>query len=641
MSLLQPDNIKRRYADLVELGLSRLPALAPLHTDHNAHDPGITLMELLAAVAEAQLYAVGRIRRDERDAFAALMGVRPHGTRPASGLLWPDRSRPDAPANTYRTSFVIDGDTSVRLRDSPQPAFHPVRPLLWAPCKLRQLTLRTARGAIQQFLALNERGVGFMPFGESAGHGDKFVLSFEAASPQGLLPPTLAMPESTCWAIGVRVADSVDEARSTVAKGSPLSAVLIADQRRLDVPIVEDTSSGMLRTGYLLLDLSAVKFSPASFAIEFRAPRGLDRAPRVLQVQPNVVPITQRREIRDELLMLTGEPGFSHRLEHPGLCFEPGSEAVRIISREAAETAIWQRCDDLSTQGPSDRAFELDIPSERVRFGNGVNGIRAQAKPAMLLNYAVSDGEQGNVARNRAWIVSGIDGVFGSNLDPVTGGEGSNDRQQMRGEARRRFADDRALVSAVDIQDAAAHLRLLGVARSWVAPADAELKHTGTVRLVAMCVRPDGNEPSEPPETRRWLSAVRRALAPRLPLGTRLHVTAPRYRDFLIRAEVVAEWGRDPVSVEREVRSALVSRLLLVPRHNTDMVRAPGVGLTVRDVTAWILKVPGVNDVKSLVLTVGRQPVDEVKVPADGLPRLDIGASVIEVGRPTSGGALP
>src|SRR5437763_7591257 len=101
MKPLAPNLFERRFQDLVEIGHARLPALAPEWTDHNAHDPGITLMELLAWVAEAQLYSLGHMRRDERVAYAALLGVAPGGTQGARGLIWPDRSDPSSPVTTY------------------------------------------------------------------------------------------------------------------------------------------------------------------------------------------------------------------------------------------------------------------------------------------------------------------------------------------------------------------------------------------------------------------------------------------------------------------------------------------------------------------------------------------------------------
>ena len=103
MTVLAPDLFSdRRYDDLVQIGLSRLPGIAPDWTDYNAHDPGITLMELLAAGAEAQLYSLARMRRDERVAYASMMGIEPSGTAAARGLIWPDSSDPNAPAANYR-----------------------------------------------------------------------------------------------------------------------------------------------------------------------------------------------------------------------------------------------------------------------------------------------------------------------------------------------------------------------------------------------------------------------------------------------------------------------------------------------------------------------------------------------------------
>ena len=45
------DNID--FGELVEFGRSMIPTYAPEWTDHNYHDPGIMLIELLAFVADA------------------------------------------------------------------------------------------------------------------------------------------------------------------------------------------------------------------------------------------------------------------------------------------------------------------------------------------------------------------------------------------------------------------------------------------------------------------------------------------------------------------------------------------------------------------------------------------------------------
>jgi hypothetical protein len=87
------------FARLAEAGRALIPSVEPGWTDHNHHDPGITLLELLAWTAEAQIYGLGRLRRDERLAYAALMGVHARAGRSRPGV-WSGRptfSRTGAP----------------------------------------------------------------------------------------------------------------------------------------------------------------------------------------------------------------------------------------------------------------------------------------------------------------------------------------------------------------------------------------------------------------------------------------------------------------------------------------------------------------------------------------------------------------
>jgi hypothetical protein len=65
------------WEELVEDGRERIPSTAPGWTDHNAHDPGITLLELLASAAEQLSYRIDRVPPAHRAAFLALLGVRP------------------------------------------------------------------------------------------------------------------------------------------------------------------------------------------------------------------------------------------------------------------------------------------------------------------------------------------------------------------------------------------------------------------------------------------------------------------------------------------------------------------------------------------------------------------------------------
>ena len=46
----------QRFEDILHEAVGRLPWLCPQWTDHNAHDPGITILELMAWYKEMQQY---------------------------------------------------------------------------------------------------------------------------------------------------------------------------------------------------------------------------------------------------------------------------------------------------------------------------------------------------------------------------------------------------------------------------------------------------------------------------------------------------------------------------------------------------------------------------------------------------------
>lgn len=87
MVLPLPNLDDRRWIDLVEEGRALIPFYAPQWTDHNIHDPGITILELFAAIAEMDIYQLNRIPRDRKLKFLALIGVQPLPPQPARTIV--------------------------------------------------------------------------------------------------------------------------------------------------------------------------------------------------------------------------------------------------------------------------------------------------------------------------------------------------------------------------------------------------------------------------------------------------------------------------------------------------------------------------------------------------------------------------
>jgi predicted phage baseplate assembly protein len=643
MSPLAPNLFERRFQDLMEIGRAKLPSLAPEWTDYNAHDPGITLMELLAWTAEAQLYSLSRLRRDERVAYAAMLGLSAVGTQGATGLIWPDRLDPDSPANTFSKTVVIGEETVINVVNSETPTFRPTHKLLWAPGRIERLETRGPRGRKTDHTAVNRRGdLPFLPFGERTGRRSVLAITFQCRDDAGLFGRNRKNTEGALWSIGVMAAppavETADQVTSSEGMHAHLSVTLVTDDQRFPVRIASDSTRGFLSTGVLLLDLDAVTVSPKNFTIELRSTSGFPRPPRVLRIDPNVVPILQGQTISRELQVATGTPDWSFQLGVPGLRFAGEEEPVGVEIAEPAGMTAWTRCDRLADRGPDENVYELDLKTARVTFGNGVNGRIPPTESQVFVTYSVSDGEAGRVARNRKWKVGGFAGTFGVNPDPTTGGTGASGWIEQRREARRRSRDDHALVSTNDIVSAAKALPLLEVARAWIPAPEDRAPRTGVVTLIVMRSRPEGKEPEQPPETPRWLEGIRSQLASRIPLGTRLVVKAPRYIEFSIHAVLESETGRDPSAVKSAVENSLQQRLMLVDSAAGVSTRQPGIPVTRRDVAAWLRTIDGVKRVVQLQLRgADNKNRDTIVVPQSGLPRWNSSQSTIEVDRPQPG----
>ncbi|MFH7319197.1 putative baseplate assembly protein [Desulfurivibrio sp. D14AmB] len=97
---IQPPRLDdRRYEDLVEELLARVPAHTPEWVPQPAGDPGRTLLELFAWLADTVLYRANLIPERQRLAFLQLLGMPLRPARAAHGLiaLSLDEERPVSP----------------------------------------------------------------------------------------------------------------------------------------------------------------------------------------------------------------------------------------------------------------------------------------------------------------------------------------------------------------------------------------------------------------------------------------------------------------------------------------------------------------------------------------------------------------
>jgi predicted phage baseplate assembly protein len=203
----------RRWADLVDEGRSLIPVYAPSWTDHNAHDPGITLLELLAWIAESDIYRVDRIPDSHIRAFLALIGLSerpPVAARAAvSFALKKGSANPvTVPART--------------LLDSPAGPFQVCADLSVLPATLAAVKV-TIGGTSRDVTADWQRGKPIALFGSDPRPGDSFCLGFDAALPGGsMLGLHIALDGARAGAAErQRMLDEITSIRSACAQLSP------------------------------------------------------------------------------------------------------------------------------------------------------------------------------------------------------------------------------------------------------------------------------------------------------------------------------------------------------------------------------------------------------------------------------------
>lgn len=198
MLVTLPNLDDRRWAELVDEARALIPFYAPEWTDHNVHDPGITLVELFAWLAEAQIYQVNRVPERHRRKFLSLVGIAPAPPEPARAVvafaLSPGSPPIVLPATTELETGIVEA-VPIRFR-LPEAA-------------------RIASGAI---VALFREGADgwhdltsdlkrhepLAPLGNDPRPGDSFSIAFSEPFPVGIPVTLFASVQGESWGHGER-----------------------------------------------------------------------------------------------------------------------------------------------------------------------------------------------------------------------------------------------------------------------------------------------------------------------------------------------------------------------------------------------------------------------------------------------------
>jgi predicted phage baseplate assembly protein len=282
----------------------------------------------------------------------------------------------------------------------------------------------------------------------------------------------------------------------------------------------------------------------------------------------------------------------------------------------------------------------IDPEKGTLLFGNGINGRVLPAGAAIEASYSISAGRRGNIPAGAAWRVQGIARTFGTNVAAMQGGLDATRPVDLQISARKRWRSMRPIVSASDLQSAALELAGLDVSRAWELPLPEQsgVREAGHRRLVVIGSHADAGADARAFEPPAWLDLIRRKLTPRLALGQRLEVLAPRYTPFRVRVSLVAHQGLDLPEVAQRALEVLRSRFAVVPDEDREGWPL-GRSVTASAIAGWLRRVEGVAGVTSVVLIVDGKDLGsgEIVLTRVGLPLFQPDIADIRVTSATRG----
>lgn len=582
---LQPPRLDDRdFQSLFQEARNRIPRYLPEWTDWNDSDPGITLLQLQAWLAETILFRLNQLPDLNYVKFLQLLGVEQRPAQPArASLTFVLKDKVDAPDVLIERRTIV----GVSARDLEEPlSFETDRTLRAISAKLAVLATvpnvaAPASGATASQLpvlvseANNFSGRTFAPFGDPVAQNAALLFGFQSNLPFSREEIGLhfflaeegktllaAAPEATCqgqaqgpsllrweWWDGAKWAGldvTGDETLNLTRSGQvflrvPGQAPAVSYAQLGLPPFQEDDESYY----WLRVVAGAIAY---------------DKAPRIDRVLTNTVTATAARTVFDEVAGSSdGKPGQVMALRHRPLLAEP---ALLLEVDEGSGPQPWREVSDFYGARPDDAVYVLNRATGQITFGDGRRGRIPVAGQSNVIarEYRYGGGRAGNVgAETITDLASPIPEVdFVTNYRPAEGGadEETLEETMLRGPRAALKTRDRA-VTLEDFALLAAETpgALVARAHAFVAQPVAQTGGAGG-RIINVVVLPS-SQAAKPVPSEITLDLVCRYLDQRRLITTQVCVQGPAYHDIDVSLEVKA---RDNADL-KAVKNAIAARL--------------------------------------------------------------------------------
>src|SRR6266498_1295430 len=560
-------NFDSRLAEVRPRIARYTPEWTPVWTDVNDNDPGITMVQVFAWLAEILTYRMSKVPELNYIKFLQLLGIELSAAEPANAeVTFPVKSSFTEP------SIIVPAATQITAQapgGGPPIVFETDRSLIALKAPLASLLVFDGFNFTSVTQENENAQQGFQPFGPAVNEDNALLLGFEATGAFPSLELNLAI-----WTLP-------DISKSALFKcGLPDAPSFASAKLRLEfwngsewlrLSLLKDGTLALTRTGHVFLQTPATGMQPAVFPPE---PKSLfwirvrveqsqyERPPKLLAIRTNTVSVLQAETAQFEVLGgSNGRRDQVFRLANVPVL--KGSLQLEIDQGNGPEP--WTEVTDFFGSSPADLQYVLDRTSGEIRFGDGLNGAIPVANAAnpdgniVAREYRFGGGKKGNVpAKAIKTLTSSIDGIDDNrvgNQFPANSGRDEETLDEAKKRAPRTIKSRCRAVSVDDFEYLAMQASTIKRAKALPLfhPDFPGIKVPGVMTVIVV---PDGDDPAPTP-SEGTLRTVCAYLDQRRLLTTELYVIKPSYQQVEIEAEVVADDNADLASVKKGVEQTI------------------------------------------------------------------------------------
>jgi predicted phage baseplate assembly protein len=588
------------------------PEWTPVWTDVNNNDPGITMVQVFAWLAEILTYRMSKTPELNYIKFLQLLGIELNPAEPAQAeVTFPMK------ASFSGFSLIVPSHTQVTAESSdggPPVTFETERALI---------ALKPPFAAVLIFDGFTYTSVtkenleatqGFQPFGPNPAAGSALMLGFDHA---GVFPPI---------EVNLAITTLPDNAKSASLKcGLPdapsfASATIRwefwngSEWRRLS--LLKDETVAFTRSGHVYLQTPATGMQRTVILPEVKNLywiRALiersqyERPPKLLAIRTNTIAVQQAETVQFEVL--GGSNGRRDQVLRLGNApVLKGSLQLEVDQGDGPEA--WQAVTDFFGSSPTDLHYVLDRTSGEIRFGDGRNGAIPVADAAnpegniVAREYRFGGGKKGNVpGKAIKTLTTSIDGIDDNNIGNLLAAHSGRDEEtldEVKKRAPRSIKSRCRAVTAEDFEHLA--MQAATIKRAKALPLfHPEFPGVRVPGAVTVIVVPDSDDPTPLP-SEGTLRTVCAYLDQRRLLTTELYVIKPAYQRVEIEAEVIVDDNADLADVKNGIEQTIKNYFHPLKGGEDGLGWPFGGTIFYSRVSQRVFTVKGVQSIKSLVL---------------------------------------